>query len=272
MHVLDLFAGIGGLSLGLQRAGMTIVGHVEADPYCRQVLTKHWPEVPCHDDVRTTVQWWRRERRPRVDLLAAGFPCQPVSLAGRGFAQDDDRWLWPATATVIRQLRPRYVLLENVPGLLGRAAGVVLGDLAASGYDAEWDCLPASAYGAPHRRDRWYCLAYPDGSRRRAGQGQLYGVGAARRRAHVADADECGRGRRSRVFGQGRWGQPAHRNWWAVEPDVGRVAHGIPHRVERLRALGNAVVPQVAEHLGRLITHADRDSHDVADAPEVPAR
>jgi DNA (cytosine-5)-methyltransferase 1 len=164
VNVLSLFAGIGGLDLGLERAGMTVVGQVEINEFCRRVLAKHWPDVERHDDVRTAVDWWRSGVRPRVDVVAGGFPCQPVSVAGRGLAQADERWLWPAFAEVIRQLRPRYAIMENVPGLLGRGAGDVLGDLAACGYDAEWDCIPAAAVGALHLRYRWFCVAYPNGN------------------------------------------------------------------------------------------------------------
>lgn len=101
MNVLSLFAGIGGLDLGLERAGMTTIGQVEIDPYCQQVLARHWPGVPRHDDVRTTVEWWGREHRPTVDVVAGGFPCQPVSAAGARGAQQDERWLWPAMAHII---------------------------------------------------------------------------------------------------------------------------------------------------------------------------
>ncbi|HEU4541968.1 MAG TPA: DNA cytosine methyltransferase, partial [Jiangellaceae bacterium] len=326
----SLFSGIGGLELGLERAGMTVVGQVEIDPFCRRVLEKHWPEVPKHDDVRTCVEWWGREARPAVHVVAGGFPCQPVSNAGLRLAQDDERWLWPVFADVVRHLRPDWVLLENVAALLGRGAGDVLGDLAACGYDAEWDCIPAAAVGAPHLRDRWFCVAYPQRDRLReqpvaesgrggpaltvvdgASQSVAYPHDEGRdrstelqagretvrqpspvrpdadgcRAADVADATcirranrrklrpaEKTRGRRAEPAGgrpdvahpdsTGRrprprlgWPRPAaERNgWWAAEPDVGRVAYGVPARVDRLRALGNAVVPQVAEHIGRLI-------------------
>ena len=151
---LSLFSGIGGLDLGLERAGVRVVGQVEIDPWRRRVLAKHWPEVPRHDDVRTAVEWWASEERPHVELVFGGFPCQPVSAAGRRRGTDDERWLWPAFADVVRRLRPRYVLLENVPRILvpwrddgggWNPAPVegVLGDLAACGYDAEWNCVPA---------------------------------------------------------------------------------------------------------------------------------
>src|SRR4051812_28440224 len=129
LNVLSLFAGIGGLELGLERAGMSTVGQVEIDPYCQKVLARHWPTVPRHDDVTTAAEWWTNKERPRVDLICAGFPCQPFSLAGRQLGVSDERWMWPATARVIRSVGPRFVLLENVSALTrdSRAFGAVLG-------------------------------------------------------------------------------------------------------------------------------------------------
>jgi DNA (cytosine-5)-methyltransferase 1 len=247
MNVLSLFAGIGGIDLGLARAGLTTVGQVEIDRYCRTVLSRHFPEVPRHDDVRTAVQWWRSQRRPRVHVVAGGFPCQPFSLAGLGLGLDDERWMWPAMAAVVRALRPHYVLVENVPALLGHADafGAVLGDLAESGFDAEWAVLPASAFGAPTPRERLYLLAYPQGV---DGQSR-----------HLLEPRRSGG---SPLATGGLSGLPAHqqrraaRDWLAREPRVDRLAHGIPHQVDRLRVIGNAVVPAAAEHLGQLIlTH-----------------
>lgn len=282
MNYLSLFAGIGGMDLGLERAGMTCVGQVEIDPFCQRVLARHWPEVPRHDDVRTAVDWWLGSPRPAVDVVCGGFPCQPVSLAGRGLAQADERWLWPAAWAVIRDLRPAFAILENVPGLLGRGLGDVLGDLAEIGYDAEWDCVPAAAVGAPHRRDRVFVVAYPQRDAvREQPEPEPWRGGAAiaghdGSDGHVADTKGDGRRtRRTRRPSSGSangsslpqtrladadseplvWAPVARteRDPWATEPDVDRVAHGISGRVDRLRALGNAVVPQVAEHVGRLV-------------------
>jgi len=162
----SLFAGVGGIDLGLERAGWECRWQVEWDPFCQHVLAHHWPDVPRYGDI-TAVDWSGVER---VDLLAGGFPCQPFSAAGRQAAQADPRWLWPEFRRAIRALRPALVLVENVPGLLavndGTAFGDVLGDLAESGYDAEWDCLPASAFGALHERDRVWLVAYPQSDRR----------------------------------------------------------------------------------------------------------
>ncbi len=230
MNVLSLFSGIGGLDLGLQRAGMTIVGQVEIDPWCRRVLAKHWPEVPRHDDVRTAVDWWRAQPRPVTDLVAGGFPCQDVSDAGhRAGIEGKQSGLWAYFAEVVRALRPPYVLVENTPGLLSRGMGRVIGDLAASGYDAEWDCVPAAAVGSCHLRTRLWILAYP--------------------------ASQRGPQRRPRAPIPPGWLRPVHSAWWETEPDVGRLADGVPADVagRQLEAFGNAVVPQVGEHIGRLI-------------------
>ncbi len=235
MNVLSLFSGIGGLDLGLERAGMTVVGQVEIDPFCRRVLAKHWPEVPRHDDVRTCVGWWRGEPRPAVHVVAGGPPCQPVSSAGNGLAQADQRWLWPDMAGVVRALRPRLVVVENVTGLLARGMADVLGDLAALGFDAEWGVLSACAVGAPHPRERVFVVAHASGEQCRSGEPAAGAV----RAPEAAGLTRLG------------FAEPGHGSWWDAEPDVGRVADGLPGRVDRATALGNAVVPQVAELVGR---------------------
>jgi site-specific DNA-cytosine methylase len=162
LTVGSLFSGIGGIDLGLERAGMVTRWFVEWDEWCQGRLRRHWPGLPVYGDI-TAVDWGLVES---VDVLAGGFPCQPVSAAGLRKAQEDDRWLWPAFADAIRILRPRYVLVENVRNLLavndGSAAREVVGDLATLGYDAHWDCIPASAFGAPHERDRLWIVAYAD--------------------------------------------------------------------------------------------------------------
>ncbi len=154
----SLFSGIGGLDLGLERAGMECKWQVEQDEFCRKVLTKHWPYVPKYVDVRFI------KELAYVDLICGSFPCQPVSVAGKQAGTDDDRWLWPEFARIIRLVRPRCALIENVPGLLtannGGAMAEILGDLAALGYDAEWDCVSAESVGAPHLRWRVFVVAY----------------------------------------------------------------------------------------------------------------
>jgi DNA (cytosine-5)-methyltransferase 1 len=235
MNVLSLFSGIGGLDLGLERAGMTVAGQVEIDPWCRKVLAKHWPEVPRHDDVRTCVEWWGGRAVP--DLVCGGFPCQPVSQAGRQLARQDPRWLWPLMADVLGRLAPPWVIVENVPGLLRLGLADVLGDIAGLGYRARAGWISACEVGAPHARKRMFVLAHAEGQRWRP-------------RGHSGAQADSADGRRP--VGPG----PDGRGWWAAEPDVDRVAYGVPGGVDRLRGLGNAVVPQVAEHIGRLIMEA----------------
>jgi len=314
LNVLSLFAGIGGLELGLERAGMTVVGQVEIDDYCRRVLAKHWPNVPRHDDVRTATEWWLSTERPTVDVICGGFPCQDISIAGRraGIIDGERSSLWTYLAHTVRVLRPRYMLVENVPTVLVRGddgvvpLDLIAGDLAEIGYDLRWDCVPAASLGAPHRRDRWFGIAYPQREQLRlepvgelgAGSAPVAVVDGAER--HLADATGDGRrqGRARGPAGDGaHWsavwpqalahtegqrrsalrtystgetwaddiaghaGQRRGADTWAVEPGVGRVADGVPSRVDRLRALGNAVVPQVAEHVGRLIVeHASGEA------------
>ena len=169
----SLFAGIGGLDLGLERAGMECLWQVEINDYATQVLERHWPGVRRHRDVRTfppAGDW-------SVDLICGGFPCQDISLAGAGAGIEGERsGLWSEFARIIGELRPRFVVLENVSAIRARGLGTVLGPgLAALGYDALWDCIPASAIGAPHRRDRWFCVAYANGAKLREQPGRLGG-------------------------------------------------------------------------------------------------
>jgi DNA (cytosine-5)-methyltransferase 1 len=285
MKVGSLFSGIGGLDLGLERAGMTVAWQSEIDPYACRVLAKHWPNVPNLGDI-TTIDWSNVEP---VDVICGGYPCQPFSLAGVRLGESDPRHLWPYFAEALRVVRPRFALLENVPGHLSLGFGRVLGDLAELGFDAEWDCIPAAAVGAPHLRYRIFVVAHAHGYDVRQ---QSVGLGRGSGATVVADdgaprdvayADEIRRDRGTGAFGPSGWAEPtdsgqmgdtdiastnAHpapggsrgaasqSSWWAAEPNVGRVAHGVPSRVDRLRALGNAVVPQVAEYVGRRLMEA----------------
>lgn len=238
LTVGSLFAGIGGWDLGLERTGgFRTAWFCEQDPYCQRVLARHWPDVPCYPDVCALGP----QGTPAVDVLCGGFPCQPVSQNGRRLAQDDERWLWPEFGRLVRELRPRYVLVENVAGLLDRGMGDVLGDLAAVGYDAEWDCLPAAAVGAVHIRERVWIVAYPAGPRL---QGRV-----PARRVWTGEL-------------------PAVSDWWRTEPDVARMASGVPggvdDRIPRTRALGNALVPQIAELIGNRILDYERGRVDAA--------
>ena len=286
----SLFAGIGGFDLGLERAGMRCEWQVEIDPYARAVLAKHWPDVRRHEDVRTFPP---PEGEWGVDVICGGFPCQDISVAGKGAGLAGARsGLWYEYARIIGELRPRYIIVENVAALLARGMGTVLGDLSSLGYDAEWHVIPASAVGAPHRRERVWVVAWDTNSRRRARQFSLgsisqgpcadangvcedvpdandegesnvpvddesWRVVSELAGCDVADADNAGRIKQRRpepVRAEQLAGQCG--GWWSVEPDVGRVAHGVPARVDRLRCLGNAVVPQIVEVIGRAIVEA----------------
>lgn len=231
----SLFSGIGGLELGLERAGMEVRWQVENDDYASRVLAKHWPDVARYADVRDV----GAHNLEPVDLICGGFPCQDVSLAGQRAGLEGQRsTLWSEFARCIRELRPRWVLAENVPGLLssdsGRFFGAILRDLAAAGYDAEWQSIPAAWVGAPHLR--WRVLL-------------------------VASPDDCRKPVLSINGKQWGWLQARHQRegWLLREPAMGRMDARIPYRMDRLRCLGNAVVPQVAEWVGRMIVEAQHE-------------
>jgi len=237
----SLFAGIGGFDLGLERAGMECAWQVEIDDYCQRVLAKHWPDVERYADVREC----GAHNLAAVDLICGGFPCQPHSVAGKRKGKADDRNLWPEYRRIVAELRPQWVLGENVPGIITTMLDEVLFDLESEGYACTTIALPAVAFDAPHRRDRVWIVADAESEREAAGEQwrQLRGIEQGGEDMAYADCESTLRVAEPRD----------QRGHWATEPDVGRVAHGVSHRVDRLRALGNAVVPQVAEWIGRRI-------------------
>lgn len=232
LGVLDLFSGIGGFSLGLERTGgFKTVAFCEINPYCRRVLAKHWPEVPCFEDVRD-IGPADIARLGRIDVVCAGFPCQDIANAGPGGGLDGPRsGLWREIPRILKLATPRFALIENSADIRSRGLGQVLKDLWALGFDAEWHVIPASAVGAPHRRDRIWIAAYANGERcdKRAGAGSV----------------------------RAGWQELADGHRWQPEPEVGRVVHGLPGRVDRVSALGNAVVPVIPELIGRAILAAN---------------
>lgn len=236
LTVGSLFSGIGGIDLGLERAGMRTVWFSEIDPYASRVLAKHWPHVPNHGDI-TAIDFSTVEP---VDVLAGGFPCQDISSSGAKEGIDGERsGLWGHYARAIGELRPRYILVENVRDLIVRGLGRVLGDLASLGYDAEWHCIPASYVGLPQARDRVWIVAYPDtwGSTRRP------------QRHRDRPLVECGNHHDRLGLAQHRARQGASR--------IRRMDDGLPNGVDRLGALGNAVVPQIPELIGGwIVEHA----------------
>ena len=237
MIVGDLFSGIGGFSLAAHCMGWRTAWFSEVDPYANRVLSHHWPDVPNHGDI-CAIDW---ETVEPVDVLTAGFPCQPHSLAGLRAGSNDERDLFDEIIRCAGVLRPRFIVLENVPGLFtsdaGRFFGRVLGALASLGYDAEWRVLSAADVGAPHKRERVWIVAYTDISR-------LEG-----RRQRWPDTGRCSADGHVGPRGVGsRW-------QWEVEPNVGRVVDGLPARMDRLRCLGNSIVPACAVEIFRTIDH-----------------
>lgn len=183
MRVGSLFSGIGGFDLGLERAGMRIEWQVENNEFCREVLKKHWPKVPCHYDIKA-IDW---RDIPRVDLICGGFPCQPFSLAGKRRGQADDRYLWPEVVRCLDALRPRWFVGENVPGIINLALDEVCADLESLGYTVWTVCLPACAVDAPHIRQRVWVVAHCD-------RGDWWGRTAAGRVQEVAMAGSAAAG------------------------------------------------------------------------------
>jgi DNA (cytosine-5)-methyltransferase 1 len=236
--IASFFSGIGGLEIGLEAAGLgPTVFQCELDPYARGVLERHWPAITRHDDI-TTLQ---PAAIPYADVWCGGFPCQDISVANReGIGIEGDRsGLWFAWLELIRVARPDVVVVENVSALLGRGLGDVLRGLSEAGYDAEWETFAASDVGAPHLRQRTFVIAYsPDavGSRLAEWEG-VRGYASTELEAAI-------RGSRPDV------------RWWTPEPNVVRVVHGFPAqlRQDRIRCLGNSVVPQCAELVGRRVT------------------
>jgi len=261
--LLDLFSGIGGFSLGLERTGgFKTVAFCEIEPYPRQVLAKHWEGVPIYEDVRTLSAARLAADGIEVNAICGGFPCQDISLAGKGAGLAGERsGLWREYARLIGEIRPTYAIMENVAALLVRGMGEVLSDISSFGYDAEWHCIPASAIGAPHRRDRIWLIAYPmrKGLERHGGGKHIPPkvTESWSNSYDVSDANSERELQPSRLFRtlRRRIGNSCEetRGWWSFEPDVGRVADGVPRRVDRLKGLGNAVVPQIPEMIGNAI-------------------
>lgn len=223
LTVGSLFSGIGGFDLGLERAGMSVKWQCEIDPYCRQVLTKHWLHVNRYGDIKA-INWATVEP---VDLICGGFPCQPFSCAGKRRGQDDDRYLWPEVVRCLDALRPTWFFGENVPGIINLALDQVCADLENLGYTVQAFVIPACAVDAPHYRNRVWLVAHTD-------------------RTGLERVHNKKNGKRLQL-------PESLREEWEAEPRLDRVALGVPHRVDRLRALGNAIVPQIAEAIGRMI-------------------
>ena len=264
MKVLDLFSGIGGFSLGLERAGMQTVAFCEIEEYPRKVLKKHWPNVPIFEDVRKL----KGEQVGPIDLICGGYPCQPFSTAGKRRGEKDDRHLWPEYLRLIRETRPRWIIAENVAGHISMGLDQVLSDMEGEGYKWEAFVIPACALNAWHRRDRVWIIANtglsesPGWIHTEKGQ-QSNRRGNARREfaslgGDVSDTDSTRREKQhianiAKKTGLDTWAINSGWKHWGNEPGVDRVANGVHARVDRIKCLGNAVVPQIPEIIGRAI-------------------
>jgi len=306
LKTLDLFSGIGGFSIGLERAGFETVAFCEIDKYCRLVLKKHWKDIKIYPDVREiTRQQYEQDGCELPEVITGGFPCQPFSVAGRQKGTGDNRYLWPQMFRVIKEFKPRWIIAENVRGIINIQHGMVFErvhtDLESQGYETQTFIIPAAGVGAPHRRDRVWIVA----NSRRTIRGEQssrnkegIGSGTSQETKRSADSDSVTRsserekimadsnvnrekwnqsenrkGSRleqsskavansKRVYVQGQQDRPRQEQsrrsgWWDIEPDVGRVADGVQGRIYRLKGLGNSIIPQIAEEIGRAILKAE---------------
>ena len=259
MAHVDLCSGIGGFALGFEWAGLSKpVLFCDIEPWSRKVLRKHWPDVPIAKDVKELADD-PNGLVPECDILTAGYPCQPFSLAGERRGSADDRHIWPHIFSIIQAKRPSWCVFENVYGHVSMGLDEVLSDLEREGYAARPFIVPACATDAPHRRDRVWLIAHANSKTqsdvsRHAKEGQrlvadtkgerIQGFGAGRQQESHSHAKEA-------IFMRGS--ERPKSAAWLPEPAVGRVAHGIPRRVDRLRGLGNAIVPQIAQRIGETI-------------------
>lgn len=259
MRVGSLFSGIGGFDLGLERSGMQIEWQVENNEYCREVLKKHWPSIPCHYDIRS-IAW---DYVCPVDLVCGGFPCQPFSAAGKRRGADDDRYLWPEVVRCLAVLRPTWFVGENVYGLLHLGIEQMYADLEALGYQVAILGIPACAVDAPHLRKRIWIIAHSNTGiepnmpehEQRGIQGAMDVGDASELRRRQRDADAGRNSERARAKKERAGSTDGMR--WPIEPGICRVVDGVPNRSHRLRGLGNAIVPQIAEALGKMILEVD---------------
>ena len=319
MRHVDLCSGIGGFSLGFEWAGLSKpILFCDVEPWCRRVLSKHWPDVPVASDVKELAKDPDRNV-PDCDILTAGYPCQPFSLAGERRGTEDDRHIWPYILSIIQAKRPAWCVFENVYGHVSMGLDEVLSDLEREAYATRPFIVPACAADAPHRRDRVWIIArnvahadsQPKGKPVRgshskqinsetAGKWATARDGFTDRCQDVADTKGLQRNGRGKHTQQGKRQEPQPRDsrgsddvadtaskrqqgsrlhgrsqhqaqnkdgqadradngsqrnaqFWLPEPAVGRVANGIPRRVDRLRGLGNAIVPQIAMLIGQTI-------------------
>lgn len=259
---LSLFSGIGGLDLAAELAGFHTVSQCEWADYPRAVLEKHWPGLPRWRDIRTLTKesFFEQTGLRTVDVISGGFPCQPFSVAGKRGGKADDRYLWPEMLRVIRELQPTWVVGENVPGIVNLALDDVLASLETEGYEVQCFLIPACGVDAPHKRERCVIVAYSDKIRLQTTSPEQQTEGSARDCENVSDSESWWKQRKFSSWIE-TW-RSCGCGWWSAEPDVGRVANGVPNRVDRLKCLGNAVVPQQFYPFFAAIAEIERSSYE----------
>ena len=276
--ILDTFAGIGGFSYAADKlvGGFKTTQFIEINPFCQKILNKHWPKIPIHDDINTF-----SAGIGQFDLICGGFPCQDISVAGnqKGITEESRSGLFYSLMRVIRMVRPRFVVMENVAAILNNGLDIVLGELSQAGYDAEWAVISASSLGACHKRSRWWCVAYTNdyGS----SSSSIYAVndetnsGSQERQNQVSQSSRSSKSQNSRIvrsfegnvtnsnserlqrqilskMERGLWTAEHTRrldpNWrqYVSKPILPRGSDGLSFRVDRTKSLGNSIVPQVA--------------------------
>jgi DNA (cytosine-5)-methyltransferase 1 len=287
VKVVDLFSGIGGFSLGLESTGgFETVQFVENHEWCQKVLAKNFPGVPIAGDIK------EYEGR-NADVVTGGFPCQPFSVAGKRKGTRDDRYLWKEMLRVIKACKPRWVIGENVRNLTSIQEGMVFeqvcADLENEGYEVQSFIIPASAVNAPHQRYRVWIVAHSDSNRNQSDIREKISRGQDKEASNTestcrgkggdtlssASSDKKTGNKRDVTYSNSKrlkkqwidksiqekksWNRFKYEGWWESEPNVGRVANGIPNRVDRLKGLGNAIVPQIAYQLGLAILKTEHE-------------
>jgi len=266
---LDLFSGIGGFSLGLETAGLAeTVAFCDIEDYCQKVLNKHWPHVPIFSDIKElNYETLRAKGINNIDIITGGYPCQPFSVAGRKKGEQDPRHLWPEYFRLVKELRPTWVIGENVSGHIKQGLDTVLENLESEGYSTRTFSISASSIGANHKRERVWILAHSGRSlregtelgreneneigkenanqfERSSSTSQFNVADSERERLQRSEQYETHTRETSTQFPTAEQIEATGLHW-AIEPDVGRVAHGIPNRMDRLKSLGNSLVPQI---------------------------
>jgi len=253
MKHLDLFSGIGGFALAAKWAGMETIGFCEIDSFCQKVLFKHWPNVPIHSDIKT-LKLYPSPYHVKIDLITAGLPCQPFSVAGKKRGKEDDRYLWPELLRVIREVKPTWIVAENVSGIVAMELDNIIDDLEAENYETQTFVIPACAANAPHRRDRVWIIAHLIGKRcedgkyigeKRCIQKDIY----RNMEALYAEWEKCK---------PEPWQTMQARGFLALNAHASRIDDGLSSRLDRLKSLGNAIVPQVVYPILLMINEIEK--------------